>query len=184
MVSILTPFMYLAGFGLVLSLIVHASTFFGVSSPLGELTWSLHIGLFIVWFPAVIVANRLAKDFKQKDFWKAVLRACPRWMKSLTFFFFVYAIINFTLWVILDIGGGFAKGSGSKTPPNVLKGFSGHWMAFYSAAMAILYSAIHVTERDATRRCPTGHPVSPSAKFCEECGLKITEPLDRTPPRN
>jgi hypothetical protein len=55
---------------------------------------------------------------------------------------------------------------------------SGHSMAFYSAAMAALYSAIHVRERDETRRCLNGHPVSPSAKFCEQCGTKVIEPKD------
>jgi hypothetical protein len=51
-------------------------------------------------------------------------------------------------------------------------------MAFYFTAMAILYSAIHDKEHDAARRCPNGHPVSPSAMYCEECGLKVIEAQD------
>ncbi len=170
---ILTPFMYLAGLGLVLSLIVHVSALLGMRSPFGEIAWCLHIGVFVVWLPAIIVMNSLTKDFKNKDLWKAALRACPKWMKNLTYFFFGYAILNFILFAILDIGG--RKGSGSGTPSNVYRGFSGHWMAFYCAAMAILYSAIHVKGHDEARRCPNGHPVSPSAKFCEECGSNIIE---------
>jgi len=172
---ILTPFMYLAGLGLVLSLIVHISALLGLPSPFGAISWGLHIGIFVVWIPAVIVMNSLVKDFKQKDLWKAALRACPKWMKYLTYFFFGYAILNFVLFVIMDISDGSGKGSGSGTPSNVYRGFSGHWMAFYCVAMAILYSAIHVKEHDEARRCPNGHPVGPSAKFCEECGTKIVE---------
>jgi len=173
MKTILTPFMYLAGIGLVLSVIVHISALLGITPPLGEVSWVLHVGIFIVWLPAVIVANRLVKDFKQKDFWKAALRACPKWMKNLTYFFFGYAILNFILFLVLEAGSGNSKGSG--TPSTVFRGFSGHWMVFYCVAMAILYSAIHIEQHDAARRCPVGHPVSPSAKFCEECGSKIIE---------
>ena len=32
-------------------------------------------------------------------------------------------------------------GSGANPPAVVCRGFSGHWMVFYSAALAILYSA-------------------------------------------
>jgi len=175
MKAILTPFMYLTGIGLVLSLIVHISALLGRHSPFGEVAWGLHVGIFIVWIPAVISANTLVKEFKQKDFWKAALRACPKWMKNLTYFFFGYAILNFILFAIMLIGSGNASGGENSTPSNVFRGFSGHWMAFYSAALAILYSAIHVKEHDEARRCPSGHRVSPSAKFCEECGSEIIE---------
>ena len=173
---ILTPFMYLAGFGLVLSLFVHISALLGLPSPFGEIAWGLHFGIFVVWIPVVIVMNSLTKDFKNRDLWKAALRACPKWMKYLTYFFFGYAILNFILFAIIDIGGG--RGGGVGTPSNVYRGFSGHWMAFYCAAMAILYSAIHMKEHDEARRCPNRYPVSPSAKFCEECGSKIIEHQD------
>ena len=36
--------------------------------------------------------------------------------------------------------------SGANPPAIVWRGFSGHWMAFYSAALAILYSAAVVPE--------------------------------------
>jgi hypothetical protein len=144
-------------------------------SPFGEISWALHIGIFVVWLPAVLVTNRLAKDFKQKDLWKAALRACPKWMKNLSYFFFGYAILNFIIFFISDVAAGGSKGTGGHTPSNIFRMFSGHWMAFYSMAMAILYSAIHVEEHDETRRCPNGHHVSPSAAFCEECGSKIIE---------
>jgi hypothetical protein len=112
--------------------------------------------------PAVITIRSLAKDFKQKDLWKASLRACPKWMKYATYFFFVYAIINFILFMIIDIGSVNKNGRSDSTPSIVYRGFSGHWMAFYCTAMAVLYSKLHVEENDKTRRCPNGHPVLPS----------------------
>jgi hypothetical protein len=172
---ILTPFMYLAALGLALSVMVHVSTLLGISSLLGDISWVLHMGIFIVWFPAVLVANRAGKDFRQKDFWKAALRACPKWMKHLAAFFFGYAILNFVLFFISDTAGGGLKSVGNNSPADMFRGFSGHWMAFYAVAMAILYSAIHAEERDQVRRCAKGHPVSPSAMFCEECGSRIIE---------
>jgi len=168
--------MYLAAMGLVLSVIVHVLSFLGLPSPLGEYSWGLHVGIFVVWLPTVLVANNMVKDFKQKDFWKAALRACPKWMKNLTYFFFGYAFLNFVIFIISDAAGGVSgKSEGSSTPTNVFRGFSGHWMVFYCVAMATLYSAIHVEEHDETRRCSNGHPVSPSAKFCEQCGAKVIE---------
>jgi len=53
--------------------------------------------------------------------------------------FFVYAIANFALFMIQAPLHG-----GSGNPPAIVwRGFSGHWMAFYSASMAILYSAVN-----------------------------------------
>ena len=172
---ILTPFMYLAAIGLILSIIVHVLSLIGMASPLGENSWGLHIGIFVVWLPTVLVANRMVKEFKQKDFWKAALRACPKWMKNLTYFFFGYAILNFVIFIILNVTGATSGINEGNTPTNVFRGFSGHWMVFYCVAMATLYSAIHVEEHDETRRCFNGHPVSPSAKFCEQCGARVIE---------
>lgn len=172
---ILTPFMYLAGLGLVLSLIVHVSAFLGLPQPFGEISWGLHIGIFVVWIPAVNIMNSLVKGFKQKDLWKAALRACPNWVKYLSYFFFGYGILNFALYALTDLNCGSGRGSGDGTSSNVYRGFSGHWMAFYWTAIAVLYSAIHAKEHDKARKCLNGHPVTPSAKFCKECGSKIIE---------
>jgi hypothetical protein len=175
---LLRPFMYLAALGLALSVMVHVLSLLGISFLLGDFSWVLHVGIFIVWLPAVLVANRVGKDFRQKDFWKAALRACPKWMKNLAYFFFGYAILNFALFFISDVPGGGLGSAGNSSPANIFRGFSGHWMAFYAVAMAILYSAIHVAEHDQVRRCAKGHPVSPSAMFCEECGSRVVEPQD------
>jgi hypothetical protein len=171
MTALLTPVMVLAAIGFVVSLASHVCALVGLPQPLGDRAFILHIGIFVVWLPAVIVGNKLARDYKQEEFWEAALRGCPRWMTLTAKIFFVYAIINFALFVLSGSTGRHQHGAGM--PPEVVRGFSGHWMVFYSAAFCILYSAIQVAKRDPARRCPNGHPVPPSAKFCEQCGGEI-----------
>jgi hypothetical protein len=158
MEALLTPFVWLAGLGLVLSLVVHACAVMGLANPFGAIALVLHAGVFVVWFPAVVVAHRSTQESKHRDFWKAALRGCPEWMKRMAYAFGAYAMINFVLFLAL-----FRN--------NELRGFSGHWMAFYSAALAGLYSARQMNL--SPERCPVGHLVSPFAKYCEECGNAI-----------
>ena len=174
MAILLTPFIVFAAIGMIFSLIAHGCALLGLPQPLGDAAWGLHIGIFVVWLPAVLVSNRLVRDFKRKDFWKAALRGCPNWMRWMTYGFFIYALFNFlTFMVAAPVG---QQAPNAPAPPIVFRGFSGHWMAFYSMAIAIMYSAVVVSKRDLARRCPNGHPVSPSAEFCENCGAKIVDP--------
>lgn len=170
MAIVLTFFFGLAVIGLALSVVAHLAAVFGFSQPLGEAVMGLHVGIFVVWLPAVMVANRLVADFKRKDFWTAALRGCPRWMRAVTFVIFVYAFLNFFLF----LGNQPPRGKSQKADaPEVVRGFSGHWMAFYSAGAALLYSGLKVRQMDPARRCPKGHPVSASATYCEKCGAEI-----------
>lgn len=168
--AVLLAFSILAGLGLVLSIAVHVAALAGIAL-FGSAAFSLHVGIFVVWLPTVIIARRHTRDFKQKDFWKAALRGCPAWMKWLTYFFFVYAIINFAYFFITTAVAS-PRHSG---PPDAatLRGFSGHWMAFYSAAMSVLYSSTRIPSLDAGRQCVQGHQVGPLAKFCEQCGSPV-----------
>lgn len=168
---LLLPFIALSGVGLALSLIVHVCALLGIASPLGELAWLLHAGILVVWLPAVLVIQPLTREFKQKDLWRAALRGCPRWMRVMTYGFFGYALINFVVFLLMTSG----RGGAYRDASGHLSRFSGHWMAFYSAALAIFYSARHAEEHDRLRRCLAGHPVSPLAKYCEECGQPVHE---------
>ena len=168
---LLYPFVLLAAIGLVLSFIVHVMALLGLPAPFGQATFSLHVGILIVWIPTILVGMKMTKDFKRKDFWKAMLRGCPNWMKYMTYGLFIYAAINFIIFFYLAPPK--CRPFDPQEYPTVFCGFSGHWMAFYSAEMASLYSAIKVIKLDPLRRCPDGHPVSPSAKYCDECGREI-----------
>ena len=170
MKPLLNGFAFLSAIGFAASLVSHLSALIGFNGPLGDQTWFLHVGIFVVWIPTVISSHMLSRNVPSKDVWKAALRWCPTWMKYLTYFFFGYAIFNFVLFMIIAPSG---HPSAGPMPPSVVRGFSGHWMAFYCAAFAILYSKAHARDEDRPKHCPNGHSVGPLAQFCETCGSPI-----------
>ena len=169
---VLTPLLAISVIGLILSIVAHGAALLGLPQPLGAATWGLHVAGVVLGLPAVFVGYQLTSDFKRRHYWTAALRGCPQRMRWLLYGFFAYAIINFLTFIPFAPPRG--EGGKANTPPVVFRGFSGHWMAFYSAYTAIFYSAIVVAKRDPARRCPNGHPVSPSASFCEACGAAVS----------
>ena len=164
---ILIPFMLLSAIGLALSMIAHVLALAGIDLPGGQLVWSLHMGIFVVWIPTVLVSIRTTRYANRKDFWKVALAGCPVWMRRAFYAFFAYGILNFILFALTTDSGPQPTGD---TAPSVIHGFSGHWMIFYAAAFATLYSTIHAPHLFRERKCPKGHSVAPTAHFCSECG--------------
>jgi hypothetical protein len=167
-------FLALAVIGLILSLITHTAALLALPQPLGSAAWGLHLGIFVVWVPAIFVANWNGGNSRRKDSHDKAFRGCPVWMRLLTFGFFCYAFVNFLLFIPFAPPRGAPRGPDA--PPVVFRGFSGHWMAFYSAAAATLYSALVVSRTGPARRCPKGHPVPPPALHCAVCGLAVVDP--------
>ena len=169
--ALLRPFIWvfvaLSAAGLLVSLYVHLGAVMGRRVAPGAYFWILHMGIFIVWMPAVLVAQRRVGSTRRKDFWKRVLKGSPEWMLYIVYGFFGYAMINFALFVLKAPTGD----AGTNPPAEVWRGFSGHWMAFYSAALAILYSAAN--EHSDRPLCLNGHPVKPGANYCEQCGQAV-----------
>ena len=168
MQAILRAIMLLALTGFTASAIVHALAVAGVPSPFGPATWVLHVGIFAVWIPTILVAQRLTKTAKQSDFWKAAFRGCPPWVRVGAYLLAGYAALNFILFVVST--GQYPKNE----VPDVVnyRGFSGHWMVFYYLATATLYSAIRLGGVGQPR-CRNGHEVSPFANYCEICGVEL-----------
>jgi hypothetical protein len=175
MKRLFAPFVVLAAVGLILSIVVHVSALLGFPSPLGEKAWILHGGIFVVWLPAVLAMVPLTRESKQRNLWRATLRGCPNWMRRMAYAFCGYAVVNFVVFIAAIAATPQVRRAGGSTPEAVFRGFSGHWMAFYSMALAILYSATRVAESDTQRRCFAGHPVSPAARYCEECGQPVRD---------
>ena len=165
MTFLLYPFLWIAVAGLCASAIVHVSSWLGFLPP--PLTWGLHVGIFVVWVPTVIMANKRAGWFPRRDFWRVALQGCPEWAYRAGKVLLGYTVVNFAIFMYL---------AGDQGPDKELiafRGFSGHWMVFYGAAAGILYSATRPHLRELGPRCPMGHPVSPAAKFCEQCGSGV-----------
>jgi hypothetical protein len=135
---LLWPFALLAAIGFVVSLWVHLGAVGGRRVAPEPFFWILHVGVFVVFIPAILAAQRLVGSTNRRDFWKVVLRWAPKWMTYMTYGFAGYAVINFALFLRHAPNSEFGD-----PPAEVWRGFSGHWMAFYAASLAILYSAIH-----------------------------------------
>lgn len=163
------PFLWffaaLSAIGLVLSLWVQVMVLTGgTPSPI---SWVLHIGTFVVWFPAVFVAQRMVGNVSRRDLWKVVLRGAPDWMKYLMYCLFAY---NFVAYLFFMSKAPSGRG-GPSSPASMWLGFSATWMVFYSAALAILYSAAHAVDKGP--RCINGHVVPAQASFCAQCGQPV-----------
>ena len=167
----------LAGLGFALSVTSHILALLDV--PLTTWVFSLHLGIFVVWFPTVLIGQRMARDTGSRDFWRVVLRGAPSWMKSVLGVLFAYAIGNFVLFILRARTHNVT--SGNVASPSVVRGFSGHWMVFYGAAFATIYSALHTPHALEKRTCPNGHTVSPLASFCPTCGARLSDGMAPSP---
>jgi len=156
----------LAILGFALSLLVHMSAWAGIAPP--KVAWGLHVGIFVVWIPTVFVSQPLTRDFKGREFWPAALRGAPAWTPTALKGLLIYALLNFGLFIL-------QQGKGHR-PDEALaaRGFSGHWLMFYGAAAAVLYSAARLRQfGDSPRACLNGHNVSLTAQFCDQCGAPV-----------
>jgi len=152
------PVMVLSGIGVFLCLSLYIIGVTG-TYPVPLKQSFLFFGIFVVMFPTAILMNRLTRDFKQKDLWKAALRGCPTWMRAALWFVIGCAFAVFFLPALFK-----------KSPGDSLQTFVLFPIVFYAISFCVMYSLINVEESDPSRRCLNGHPISPSAKFCEECG--------------
>jgi hypothetical protein len=166
---LLPPLMFYAACGLILSLVVHLLSFFGIAIGGNQLFIGLHVGIFPLWLPVVLIAQKMMGGAPRKDFWRVALSGCPPWMRYMTRGFFIYAIANFAVFFILSVLHPPAKGP--NVPSSVLHGFSGHWMLFYSAGLAVLTTAYRKGLSNLQRKCPNGHEIGWNDNFCPTCGI-------------
>jgi hypothetical protein len=160
------PFLALSAIGFVALLAIHVASLFGVTYPFQRFLGILAPGIFVVFLPTIFVMNRLTRDFKQKDLWRAALRGCPTWMRRTVWTVCGYAWLGFFVLPIIFGGGMHSAANGAR-------GASGILMVFYLIPFSVLYSATKTQNLDESRRCLNGHHVSPLAKFCEECGAPV-----------
>jgi hypothetical protein len=152
--------MVVSAVGVIACFLLHVASFFAGPEFGQRLFLKLFIGLFIVWLPTVLLMNRLTRDFKQRDLWKAALRGCPGWMQKTLWV--VWGYVFFAAFILP-----FLRGSNPGASPGSFLIFPA---VFYSTSFGLMYSLLHVDQFDGGRRCLNGHSISPLAKFCEECG--------------
>jgi hypothetical protein len=175
---LLLPLMVYAAAGLALSLTAHLFSYAGVQLGGNGLFTALHVGIFPLWIPVVLIAVKMSGGGGSRDFWNGILAECPVWMKYAVRGFLAYAVVNFVLCLVLTI---FVHPDSGKprSPPTSLtwRMFSGHWMAFYSAGLLTVMAARRRGLSNLQRRCVNGHVVAYGDRFCPTCGT----PLDTTP---
>ena len=159
---VLVPFRALSAAGFWVSCALHIAGWLGYWP--GGWVWGMHMGIFVVFVPAILLMTRASRYVPSAEIWKAVLQGCPLWLQRLTKIVFVYALINFVLFALTSDGSDAAR----------LRGFSGHWMAFYLASFAIIESALRSPSLSWAVRCPNGHSVSRLHPYCPECGSPVT----------
>jgi hypothetical protein len=157
-------FVALSAVGLGVSLFVHLGAVMGRRVVPDSFFFLLHAGAIAMFFPTVLVGRKRVGSTRRKDFWKLALRGSPDWMRYMVYGFFGYALVNFLLFMLNSP----LTGKVGSPPAVVWRGFSGHWMAFYAASFAILYSAVSPDASGA--RCINGHTMPPGASFCNQCG--------------
>lgn len=133
-------FAFLALMGLLLSIWVHIGALFGRRAAPEYFFWALHAGIFVVFFPAILVAQKRVGSANRKDFWKMVTKGSPDGLRYLLNFFSAYAFVMFFVSFFQTSPGAVPKG---QNPASEWLGFSSVWMVFYCASFAILSSALH-----------------------------------------
>jgi hypothetical protein len=180
-------FFYLAAGGWVISFIVHLLSFAGIDVAARiPAIWLLHIGIFLVWLPAILFLRR-NRRFTQGtynrgfalnpvSYVKLLFGNIPRPLLVIGIFGFFYAFVNFLVVMIPmhgtpDIKDGHyileSKGQLIRTlteteyhslRAQILRGFSGHWLAFYGLAMCFLYGPAFPSSPPAGEKDPVLRP--------------------------
>lgn len=162
-------FEVLAIIGFALSLCVNLGALTSQWNP-PSYFWALHVGIFAVFIPAIVVAQKRVGDTKRKDFWKVVLRGAPDWMKYGLYVLFAYAAVvglPYWFWAMQH----FSTAGASPPRPEEWSMISSVWMIFYWGSFAILHAAMQ--QERLRPRCVNGHPVPPGAALCTQCGQPV-----------
>jgi hypothetical protein len=138
-------FAFLALIGFLLSIWVHVGALFGRIVAPEYFFWGLHAGIFVVFFPAILVAQKRVGSANRKDFWKAVTKGSPEGLRYLLYLFLAYASLIFFVSFFQTPPGTVPK---VQNPAIQWRDFSAIWMVFYFASFVILSSALRSSRQD------------------------------------
>lgn len=163
---------------LLASVAVHSSTFVGsrLMQTTPSVMW-IHLLVFPTFFAAILYANRI--DGPKDEMQEKLLAQAPRWLKVMTVTLLAYALVNFVTFIALAEGGvsenhgnSYFVSSHGKVVRELtedeyhqhqayeLRGFSGVWMAFSSAALLLLTGTAEIRKnlehvKDGTNKSTT-----------------------------
>lgn len=147
--------------GFVASVAIHvASFFFNITDRFPTIFW-LHIVILPIFLFAMVVSRSQWRE--RPTTWRKALPYAPRWLRILTVVCFIYAGVNFAIFMAYTLEGSpERRDDGTFIVENhgqfvreideaeyhrlqafVARGFSGHWMLFYTVSAAMLLSATH-----------------------------------------
>ena len=120
----------IAAVGFAASVTCHLMGWLQLELPWGKSVFLLHAGIFVVWLPLVIFANRTMPTKSRRNNFEHLLAELPKWVKTVLGGLFVYALLNFGYFIFCT-----SQYPRHEVPFFVeLRGFSGHWMVFYGVA--------------------------------------------------
>ncbi len=161
----LLPVCYL---GIGASLVVHLLALVAGRTVPNSIVLLLHGGIFVVAIPTILVLRRITDATRPKDLWKLLKTANPSWLRWLSSVGAVYFVVVFVVFAMTHQG---RDPGGGRMSRETLVMFSSGWLGFYTGLSTYLYAGLRVDSRQ--WRCPNGHAVYPSSRYCEECGRPV-----------
>ena len=96
----------LAILGLCVSVAVHVATFCGIDpQQVYPWVWMLHVGIFSIWFPAILFTNRRVLTLPKSEQRAAMMSGTPRMMRAVLGPLFAYTAFNFFFTIFVLQGG-------------------------------------------------------------------------------
>ena len=159
----------LASLGAIAALYISLASWTGRYQKMEEhpVVWLLFVGIFVVWFPTVILMQRLTRGAMKRDSWKLALRSAPEQIRKLVYASFIYCGV---IWASSMLTGAWKK---RDAKINEGRYFSAFMLVFYSASIGVSSSVLGMKPEQFDPRCPNGHQVSAEAQFCQVCGAKV-----------
>ena len=141
---------------LVISAAVHFSTFAGIDTTEAVPgVMFIHVLIFLPALAVIFCTQRATREWGVSQ--EKIFKVAPHWMRVLTTVLGMYALINFVLYFKLSEGYDPQKRDGKyyltqhsrimreitevefhRHQAYVVRGFSGHWLAFSAAALTLL----------------------------------------------
>ncbi len=139
------PFAVLAGLGALASVCLHVVSLAGIWTPtVFELAVAAFVGVFVVWMPAFLAAERMVRGSRWREAWKRAMRGAPRWMRLLALWMLVYALVVFSGFGLWRLSTGRAAGEVAQ-----FRLLTAYAAAFHALAFSALYSYLNCDDSDA-----------------------------------